>query len=421
MPGNGKIEKVDLEYLQNIMYLTALRGNDSTGIAVVSEGKTKPRTMKTVGGPDFLINHDAFQKILEFATKKGVAMFGHGRASTMGSIVAKNAHPHTVDHITLVHNGTLRKGVEDEMKLLGTENDSHALCSLIAKKGLVDALYDVEGAYALIVHDAKEECIYVVRNSERPLHLAEYMGISFIMSEADALKYLVSRSTFTNYTPKIEYFNQNVIFKFDIKTGKHTTDNSLVDKLAKKFKPPVVPTFKAGYHGPATASTETSGGTSTSIKYPNGRRLLLSKITKMEKGETYRLEFLDPEHKPVIAITPKNVDDKLGEYAYAFEIGEIRDNFKKEVTKFTRFKELKWEQPQVPEKEDEPGKLVRFRNGQQRTLEQAKRIIDGTDCGLCCGVVRETEIEQTILTGDNGLICPDCIKQGRHFAFGFGQ
>lgn len=403
------------------MYLTALRGNDSTGIAVVGEGNVKPRTMKTVGGPDFLINHDAFQKILEFSIKKGVAMFGHGRASTMGAIIAKNAHPHTVGHITLVHNGTIRKGLEDEMKLLETENDSHALCSLISKKGIVDALAEIEGAYAIIAHDAKEECIYIVRNSERPLHMAEYMGVHYLMSEADALKYLVGRSTYTNFSPKIEYFNQNVIFKFDIATRKMTTDTSLVDKLSKKFKPPVV-TGGHGYRGaPATTGPTATSGGSTTHSYPNGKRLLLTKVIKLEKGETYRLEFRDDDQKLVIGMTNKLVTDKLGAYAWAFEIGEIRDQFKRESTLFTRFKELKWEQPKAPEMEGEPGKLVRFRTGQSKTLEEAKRIIEGKDCGLCNGIVREDEIADTILTSNGDLICPDCIKQGRHFAFGFGQ
>jgi len=215
-----------------------------------------------------------------------------------------------------------------------------------------------------------------------------------------------------------------VIYKYDLETGKYEQDKTLVDYLAKKYTPPAVTHTKITPITTGAKDTATKGGT-TSYSYPDGRKLMLCGVEKMEKGNTYRVEFIDDDNNSVIAITPTDPTDKIGAYAWAREIGVLRDNFKKEVTLFARFRDLEWVEPKKKEvekkKEDQPEKLVRFRNGVVKTAEETRSIIERQDCGLCSGFVREVEAADTILMSNGGIICPDCIKQGRHFAFGFGQ
>jgi hypothetical protein len=420
-PLKGPIDKTDIDIAEQVITLTSLRGKDSTGVAVIPEGTGKPRTMKMVGGPEYLLNHDAYTKIMEFAAKKGVAMFGHGRFGTMGEALVKNAHPHTVDHITLVHNGTITYGLDSDHKEAETENDSLALCSAIAKRGLVEALTDVCGAYALIIYDSKKQEVFVVRNQERPLHQIIFQGRRVIMSEAMALEYLAIRNSYGNYKPETTYFKSHVIYSINLKTGELTSDNSLVDALAKKWKPSftpllgtTVPSFQAG----SKAGGGTAGKTINRF-IPAGMTILCVSVEGMPGGNMYKYTFVDESGQEVSSMSSTYLPDRVGDSAKCEEMTVVRSPGGVE-TQFTKFRGIKWDDVKEEKKEDLP-KQVRFRNGFSKARGEARQILKERCCGLCNETVREAEIPDTILTADNGLICPDCIKHGRHFAFGFGQ
>lgn len=419
-PVSKRIKADDMALLEQITYMTALRGNDSTGIAVISEEpKSKPRTLKMVGGPDYLLNSQAWDKVADFAVKRGVAMFGHGRASTKGAILAKNAHPHTVDHITLVHNGTINFGLDEDYKLAKTDNDSLALCHAIAKEGLVEALYKILGAYSLIVYNSNDNTVQFVSNGERPLHMVEFLGRSVVMSEYDACEYIAKRNTYAHNNPKVVYFPKNVIYTLDLDTGKMTKDDSLVEKLAKKLPPPVT-------HTPATGGDLGRAGTSkgTRTKYFNSDlHLLCCSIEAMPEGKTFRYVFLDPDNTEYVAMSSYNYPEKMGKVAYTREVG-IMEMVNKSYN-FVRFRELRWEddeKAEQPKKEEEDLQTeVRFRNGRTIKREQLRRLLKKEDCQLCGGSIEEDKAADTIMTYDNSFICHDCVHQGRHFAFGFGQ
>ena len=423
-PDNGTIDLTDLGLVDQIMTLTSLRGKDSTGVAVIHEAKSKPRTIKMVGGPDFLLNSEAWAKVAEFAVKKGAAMFGHGRFGTKGAAIAKNAHPHTVDHITLVHNGTINFGLDEDHKSAETENDSLALTHAIAKEGLVEALYKVSGAYALIIHDAKQEKVFVVRNDERPLHMIRFLQSTIIMSESKALEYFQERNG-SYAKADIHFFPKNVIYSYDLKTGKLDKSNDLVEKLAKKYTAPAyVPPTTTGWN----TYTGGTGGTAkpnTRItrRFPNGHDLMLLECKKMSKGTDFRLTFMDEANHTVLSYTRFDQKDKIGQTAVCGEINVTRTHGGEEF-QFTTFKDLKWPEIKTtaPEKkEEDPAAPVRFRNNVAVNRSEATRILNKHDCFLCQGVVRESEIPETILMSDKKLICCDCINQGKHYSYGFGQ
>lgn len=418
-PYKEQFVESDLEMVDQVMTLTSLRGKDSTGVAVVSDPSTKPRIMKKLGGPDFLINEDAYNKLMEFTVKKGKAMFGHGRFSTVGSVTVKNAHPHIVDHITMVHNGTIRSGLEDIMKEQNIENDSLALCYKIAKEGLVSALSSISGAYAIILHDAKEGAIYIVRNDERPLHQLTIAGNKILMSEEAALVYLSKKSNLYSTNTIPNYFPKNLIYRHDLTTGEFKTSEELIDAIAKKAPPVWMPKQTQAASGTSGQTTTPKGSTNT-VYYPDGYKMILVMLEKMPKGQQYRAEFLSEDNEKVVAMTSSYSKDRLGQTAIASEVGVIVTHSNNDTTKFVRWRELKWEEDSK-EKEGSPDQRVRFRTGQEMSRAEAIRILNSHDCGLCSSPIGENEIEDTILTQDKSVICKDCISQGRHFAFGFGQ
>lgn len=418
---------IDMGVFESSMILTSLRGSHSTGIAMVSEAKAKPRVVKTIGGPAFLLNTDAWDKVEEFALKKAKLAFGHGRYATKGAITVKNAHPFTHEHITLVHNGTIHAGLKDQHTALETEVDSHALCAAIAQKGLIPALGSVYGAYALIVHDAKEGAIYVVRNDERPLHRLVMSDKHIILSEYDACKYLASKLNLTN--PKIEVFPKHLIFKYDIASAEWSADDSFKVEQEKKYTPTT--------YTPWTGTTHSkSGGSPKWGKEASPTResafycaldLLCTKIEPIPNSKQYKYFLYDDAGFEYEAISAHRRDEYLGEIAKIDKHMKITNRGTGEVTRFVKFREIVWSK-EIPgltqvetEKELEEKGPVQTYNKYLLTREQWQSYIAKEDCAICSGPILEDEAEDTILTPSRTLICGDCIKQGKHYAIGYGQ
>jgi predicted glutamine amidotransferase len=396
----------DPEMLEDMMYLTALRGKDSTGIALIGDPKGKPRTFKTVGGPDFLINADAYSKIREFMEQKAIAAFGHGRFATVGSVTAKNAHPFTHEHITLVHNGTISFGVDEYMKKVGTDNDSHGLCVSIAEQGLVNALKEVVGAYAIIAHDALQKKVFVVTNGERPLHCVDVFGKRLIMSEGKAVEYIASRlGTKKEYESK--YFPTNSIYIYDLESCSWDISDEL-EKATKKYRPPVPKYTEVGGKNSKTGSNNSTWQHKTAW-------VLCTGVKKLPNG-CFEYEFADSDRQQYYAISSTVLDDSyIGRGATTKVTTKIVEE-DGSYRHFIKFRELIWDPVDVNKKD-----AYTFKNGVVKTAEQVDMIIRKEDCVLCQGPLDEAQLHETIALKDGGHICHVCVEQGRHRAFGFDQ
>ena len=82
----------------------------------------------------------------------------------------RNAHPFLFDHILGAHNGTL--DYSSHHKLSGAkkfDTDSEALLYEIETKGISETLKELEGAWALVWYDSRDDTINLLRNKERSL------------------------------------------------------------------------------------------------------------------------------------------------------------------------------------------------------------------------------------------------------------
>lgn len=232
--GRG-LDATDLDTLDEMAILTQLRGRHSSGLYVV-DGKSvnnRPHIVKCLGPSNNLEWEKGWNKAATLIRTTAVAVIGHGRHATVGKITKQNAHPFHHDGITLVHNGTIRKGLEDQLQEV--EVDSHALTRVIAEKGIIEGLHSVEGAYAIALHNQKDGKVYIVRNNERPLFYAETAARVFFMSERPALDYLDKRKNLFAIHA-IRMFDPGKVYVFDTKEGELTME----DDLAKKKYYPVV-------------------------------------------------------------------------------------------------------------------------------------------------------------------------------------
>jgi hypothetical protein len=204
-------------FMRDGLIMDTLRGADATGVFAVPHRwskDVKPHEKqahylkRAVPGHTFVTSEE-YSKMVH-PVKDWRAIIGHNRAATRGKRDDDNAHPFQEGDVTLVHNGTLETtyglphgDMFDLNKGLPKKNeitvDSHVLCHNLAISSPNDAgdvISKVRGAFALVWNDARDESINIIRNSDRPLHMAfsKDDNTLFFMSESEMLYALSKRS-----------------------------------------------------------------------------------------------------------------------------------------------------------------------------------------------------------------------------------
>ena len=187
--GNRQAQDVLVSGLRRLEY----RGYDSAGIATLDD-KNEPHLARAVGKIAEL------EKVLALKPHTGKIGIGHTRWATHGGVTVKNAHPHTVGDVYLVHNGIIENFRELKESLKGVEfksdTDSEVLAALINSKydkktSLKDAaaaaLKEVRGTYGIVVFSPREPESLVVARLGSPLIIGLGDGETLIASDASAL------------------------------------------------------------------------------------------------------------------------------------------------------------------------------------------------------------------------------------------
>lgn len=183
--------------VEEMLIADVLRGKDGTGLAIWDNNQ-EVRTLKVGDHPFSLFadkQYSPFWEKHKQTKHTDLAIIGHNRAKSVGSVSTDNAHPFRHGHITMVHNGTLRQ-YSQLPNFKDFEVDSQALCHAIAEIGIDEALAKTHGSYAIVYFDDKEGTINFIRNKERPLSMAVDSKEKrvFFASEAAMLKWILARN-----------------------------------------------------------------------------------------------------------------------------------------------------------------------------------------------------------------------------------
>jgi hypothetical protein len=181
--------------------MDTVRGGDSTGVFVVPRsnitGMIPGWAKHTFGGHEFVKSKE-FVNIFENGKAADYKFcVGHNRSATIGGVSVETAHPFQEGPITLVHNGTVNESIQDTREALGAKNDSHAICHLLGKYSVEDVISGLDGAFALVWYDNRDDSLNFVRNDKRPFHMAKSKtdDTIYFSSEAEMLMWLNNRLT----------------------------------------------------------------------------------------------------------------------------------------------------------------------------------------------------------------------------------
>ena len=205
--------------LKNLEY----RGYDSAGIALKNDDEIE--VIKSVGKIKNLEEKVKNKELIK--SNLGIA---HTRWATHGKPSEKNAHPHTVGRVTLVHNGIIENAQELRDKLhqaginLQSETDTEVIAALIDKyykddeeEAIIKTLDQLKGSYALGILFKNSNSLYAVRK-DSPLIVGLGEEENFIASDIAAI---------------IDYTNKYLLLE-EKEIAKITKDEVVITKDQKR-------------------------------------------------------------------------------------------------------------------------------------------------------------------------------------------
>ena len=178
------------------------RGYDSAGIATIVNGNIDEK--KCTGRVDNL------EKILFKNPSKGLLGIGHVRWATHGIPSQVNAHPHSSEEVSVVHNGIIENSNELKKKLekkgykfksqTDTEVITFLLTDFLKEFDLVEAinktLATLNGSFALGILFKKYDNIVVGARRGSPLAVGYGPHENYLGSDSYALKSMTNKITY---------------------------------------------------------------------------------------------------------------------------------------------------------------------------------------------------------------------------------
>jgi len=180
------------------------RGYDSAGIATLSNGSINE--VKSEGRVDNL------EKKLAIKSMMGVVGIGHVRWATHGIPNAINAHPHSTENVSVVHNGIienstlLKKNLISKGHIFKSQTDTEVIVHLIAeylkelnlKDAIIKTLKQLQGSFALGVIFKDQQDLIVGARRGSPLAVGYGPNENYLGSDSYALKSMTNKISYLN-------------------------------------------------------------------------------------------------------------------------------------------------------------------------------------------------------------------------------
>jgi len=235
---NKPVSSAIIKSLKKLEY----RGYDSAGIATLSNGTISE--VKSEGRVDNLeIN-------LASKSMSGSVGIGHVRWATHGIPNTINAHPHSSEKVSIVHNGIienstiLKKYLIDKGHVFKSQTDTEVIVHLITeylkKDGLKDSiikmLKKLHGSFALGIIFKDQPDLIVGARRGSPLAVGYGSNENYLGSDSYALKSMTNKISYLNdgefcivKKDQVEFFDENGV-KVNKKILELSTDEQNYEK-----------------------------------------------------------------------------------------------------------------------------------------------------------------------------------------------
>jgi len=180
------------------------RGYDSAGIATLSNGAINE--VKSEGRVDNLEKNSAIKSMM------GVVGIGHVRWATHGVPNAINAHPHSSENVSIVHNGIIENSTILKKYLIGkghifkSQTDTEVIVHLITehlkendlKNSIIKVLKQLQGSFALGIIFKDQPDLIVGARRGSPLAVGYGPNENYLGSDSYALKSMTNKISYLN-------------------------------------------------------------------------------------------------------------------------------------------------------------------------------------------------------------------------------
>ena len=178
------------------------RGYDSAGIATLSNGFINE--VKSEGRVDKL------EKNIDIKNMAGLVGIGHVRWATHGVPNTINAHPHSSENVSVVHNGiiensvTLKKYLVSKGHKFKSQTDTEVIVHLITellkennlKNSILRMLKQLQGSFAIAIIFKDQPDLIVGARRGSPLAVGYGPNENYLGSDSYALKSMTNKITY---------------------------------------------------------------------------------------------------------------------------------------------------------------------------------------------------------------------------------
>ena len=235
---NRAVSSTIINSLKKLEY----RGYDSAGIATLYNNEINE--VKSEGRVDNLENNLIVQKM------EGTIGIGHVRWATHGLPNSVNAHPHSSQNVSVVHNGIienstlLKKFLISKGHKFKSQTDTEVIVHLITENlktenivnSIKKTLKSLHGSFALGIIFKDEPDLIVGARRGSPLAVGYGPNENYLGSDSYALKSMTNKITYLNdgefcilKKDHVEFFNEDGI-KINKKVLELSSDEEKYDK-----------------------------------------------------------------------------------------------------------------------------------------------------------------------------------------------
>jgi glucosamine--fructose-6-phosphate aminotransferase (isomerizing) len=215
---NKPVSSAIINSLRKLEY----RGYDSAGIATLTNGVINE--VKSEGRVDNL------EKKLAAKNMLGSVGIGHVRWATHGKPNTINAHPHSSENVSIVHNGIIENSTILKKYLVGkghifkSQTDTEVIVHLITeylknynlKDSVIKMLKQLHGSFALGIIFMNQPDLIVGARRGSPLAVGYGPNENYLGSDSYALKSMTNKISYLNdgefcilKKDQVEFFDEN--------------------------------------------------------------------------------------------------------------------------------------------------------------------------------------------------------------------